>query len=402
MGDIVLASGLPCAIKEADPNSLVVFIYGSDYNGIFDYNPNVDITLKYEKTSRLTEPSLEKLPKLLKDAITNKSLEESEELLLTVADLQNNSRSESLSYNLKDIFKDEEWTNTKLFITYSFLEKYRSAKLMMVYGKNLPLFLIKMLSTKNKENVFSDLDDGYDIDQIKGERSYRVRKLLEMPSVIFRYKNTVWTKDELIKGLPRPRIWTEYDKKNGVYCNNYDSIENLERRRLIAIFPGAAHKNKKYPLELVSKLCQLIIEGGDNVILIGGPAEKDEIKSIELSLSSFVGGEEKRLKTLISTGNIQDTTKAVDNADIIISNDSAGAHIGVARKKKTIVFYGSTVPELGFSYNDSSYKVIENNNLSCRPCTHIGSNDCPRADFACLNTIRPESVYRDIREWLFS
>ena len=64
-------------------------------------------------------------------------------------------------------------------------------------------------------------------------------------------------------------------------------------------------------------------------------------------------------------------------------------HIAAAFKKKIYSVWGNTIPAFGMTpyLADASSKIIEVENLSCRPCTKIGFGKCPKGHFDCMQKI---------------
>ncbi len=64
-------------------------------------------------------------------------------------------------------------------------------------------------------------------------------------------------------------------------------------------------------------------------------------------------------------------------------------HIAAAFQKNIISVWGNTVPEFGmYPYMPSKEsKIVEVKNLSCRPCSKIGFEKCPKGHFKCMNEI---------------
>jgi heptosyltransferase-2 len=62
-----------------------------------------------------------------------------------------------------------------------------------------------------------------------------------------------------------------------------------------------------------------------------------------------------------------------------------------------MVIFGSTTKELGFFPYKSNAVVIEKD-LSCRPCSHIGKQICPKKHFRCMNDINPDEVLEGIKK----
>jgi ADP-heptose:LPS heptosyltransferase len=63
-------------------------------------------------------------------------------------------------------------------------------------------------------------------------------------------------------------------------------------------------------------------------------------------------------------------------------------HIASAFEIPTVSVWGSTVPALGmypyFPQQEKAFSVHEVMNLSCRPCSKIGFQTCPKKHFSCM------------------
>jgi heptosyltransferase-2 len=71
-------------------------------------------------------------------------------------------------------------------------------------------------------------------------------------------------------------------------------------------------------------------------------------------------------------------------------------HIAAAFKKEIISIWGNTVPEFGMTpyYGNHNVKqsIIEVRPLSCRPCSKIGFDKCPKGHFKCMMQIDVEKI----------
>ena len=76
----------------------------------------------------------------------------------------------------------------------------------------------------------------------------------------------------------------------------------------------------------------------------------------------------------------------VKKSEVVISHDTGLMHIAAAYNKKIISIWGNTIPEFGmYPYmSDSRSKIFEVKDLSCRPCSKIGFNKCPKKHFKCM------------------
>jgi ADP-heptose:LPS heptosyltransferase len=62
-------------------------------------------------------------------------------------------------------------------------------------------------------------------------------------------------------------------------------------------------------------------------------------------------------------------------------------HIAAAFNKQIISIWGNTIPAFGMSpFTDiKNYKTAEVLGLGCRPCSHLGYDECPKGHFDCMN-----------------
>ncbi len=71
-------------------------------------------------------------------------------------------------------------------------------------------------------------------------------------------------------------------------------------------------------------------------------------------------------------------------------------HAACAMNIPVLAFFGSTVKEFGFFPYKNSNLILENNSLSCRPCSHVGRETCPKGHFRCMLDISPEKAFKAI------
>ncbi|MDQ3193863.1 MAG: glycosyltransferase family 9 protein, partial [Bacteroidota bacterium] len=118
------------------------------------------------------------------------------------------------------------------------------------------------------------------------------------------------------------------------------------------------------------------------IVLIGDASEKDR------SICDYIEKNCNNILNLCGKLNIKELLNVLYNCEYVICNDSAILHLSEAVGKKVIALFGSTVKEFGFFPQLYDSKVFENNNLNCRPCTHIGRESCPLGHFRCMNEIQ--------------
>ena len=162
-----------------------------------------------------------------------------------------------------------------------------------------------------------------------------------------------------------------------------------------AVVVGAKHKTKRLTDNKLIELCDKI---NGPIILLGGKDEVSTSKKIEnfFKYSETFIKEKLNKKTVIynlcGKLSIEESAFAINLSDKVYTHDTGLMHIASALKKKIILIFGSTHSDLGFYPFRSKFSVIENKNLSCRPCTKIGYSNCPVGHFKCMKDIKIEII----------
>lgn len=165
---------------------------------------------------------------------------------------------------------------------------------------------------------------------------------------------------------------------------------SIPNSQYIAFVIGAAHATKRLPVEKIIDICNNIQL---SVILLGG---KDDFDNGELIASKSTG----YALNLCGKLNLNQSASIVKQAHKVITHDTGLMHIAAAFRKNIISVWGNTIPEFGMypylpktSQSDKSMnEVVEVKGLSCRPCSKIGYDKCPKSHFKCMQMIDIEAV----------
>jgi ADP-heptose:LPS heptosyltransferase len=162
----------------------------------------------------------------------------------------------------------------------------------------------------------------------------------------------------------------------------------------IGLVIGAAHATKQFPIEKLKALCAAIQHP---IILLGG--KEDVIKGNEIAaLDTF------KIYNACGKFNLNESADLVSRSKFIITNDTGLMHIAAAFKKPIISLWGNTIPAFGMTPYYGNYNVtnviLENKNLSCRPCSKIGYDKCPKGHFKCMNQIDDAILFETVQRFL--
>ncbi len=238
--------------------------------------------------------------------------------------------------------------------------------------------------------------EGYDavVDLHKNLRSYRVTLALRKRS--YRLKKLNFRKWLLVNFkwdlLPRISIVQRYlaaaaplgvvDDGLGLdfYLPKEMPVLPTSLPEHYAVFAiGAAHQTKRLPFGKMREVVKMI---AGEVLLIGGPSEKEEGEALASALP------EGRVKNLCGQLSLTQSAMVIQGAKVVLTPDTGMMHLAAALKKDTVSVWGNTVPAFGmfpyFGKNENRSTIFEVEGLRCRPCSKIGHSKCPKGHFRCM------------------
>ena len=145
----------------------------------------------------------------------------------------------------------------------------------------------------------------------------------------------------------------------------------------VAYVIGGQHFTKKLPTHKIIEICEQSLT---KVILLGG---KEDFETGEI-IQKAIG---KKVINACGSYNLNQSASLLQQAEYVISHDTGLMHMAAALKKRIVSIWGNTVPAFGMYPYLTDYKLVENNNISCRPCSKIGYSKCPKGHFKCMQDL---------------
>jgi len=250
----------------------------------------------------------------------------------------------------------------------------------------------EVISQLQKENFDHVIDLHHNI------RSMQTKKALGKPSSTFKKLNfKKWMLVNFkIDNMPKAHIVDRYmdtiaqmgiinDNKGLDYFIpekdevNITSLPSLYQNGYIGFVIGAKHFTKQLPIEKIISICKKI---NKPIILLGGKEDAARAEAIEKAVGSSI-------YNACGKYNLNQSASLVKQATKIITHDTGLMHIAATFKKEIISVWGNTVPSFGFTpyLPDPKSKIVEVKDLSCRPCSKIGYDKCPKGHFKCMMEI---------------
>ncbi len=262
-------------------------------------------------------------------------------------------------------------------------------------------YISKVFTFKDKvDEVIAGLKaENYDhvVDLHKNFRSLKVRMKLGIPASSFPKLNfKKWLLVHFkMRMMPDIHIVDRYFKAVEVLDvrNDYQGLDYFipEKDKIdlsflpekhqngyIGLVIGGKHGTKQLPTVKAIDLIKIL---DFPVVILGG---KEDEAAAEM-ICSEVG---ETVFNACGKFNLNQSTWLVQQAKLIITNDTGLMHIAAAFNKKIISVWGNTVPELGmypylpqFPQNSA---ISEVTGLKCRPCSKLGFEKCPKGHFDCM------------------
>jgi heptosyltransferase-2 len=154
----------------------------------------------------------------------------------------------------------------------------------------------------------------------------------------------------------------------------------LEGRPFAAVAPGAAHATKRWPIRHWQALIEQLRQQGYGVVAVGGSGDRELAGELGAGVVNAAG-----------EFTLQETGACLARAAVLVSGDTGVMHMATGVGTRVVALFGPTVELFGFFPYGSRATVLERD-LSCRPCSAMGTERCPLGHHRCLEDLLPDQV----------
>lgn len=170
-----------------------------------------------------------------------------------------------------------------------------------------------------------------------------------------------------------------------------NGIKTHNNNKLVYINPNARWSSKIWPWERFKELIKELSLRGYEVVLIGGPNDKDKMDMAFRGLGD-------KIYNLAGQTSLKSLAAILKRGDCLITNDSGPMHLAVAVGLPVIALFGPSNPlrtgPFGWQNEDKRNKVLFSP-ISCAPCY---KRECTRKK--CLMNISVDQVLSALEELL--
>ena len=192
-----------------------------------------------------------------------------------------------------------------------------------------------------------------------------------------------------------PQEWKNVGKPDGDKLGIKTHFITIEKNsdgknKLLGINPGASYGSAKrwYPKEFADVAIDLSSQY--DIIIFGGPDEKDIAKDIEKYLIAKGVDNYKNLSAQIT---INELISQISNLNLFITGDSGPMHLAAALKIPTVAIFGPTKDNETSQWMNEESLVVKNN-LDCQPCM---KRTCPLGHHNCMKMIKSSDVLAAVK-----
>lgn len=154
----------------------------------------------------------------------------------------------------------------------------------------------------------------------------------------------------------------------------------LAAARIAALAPGAAHATKRWPVMHWSALGERLTAAGYRLVVVGGPDDRGVAQQIGAPAVSTAG-----------EFSLQETGALLARATVLVSGDTGVMHMATGVGTPVVALFGPTVEQFGFFPYHARATVLQRD-LTCRPCSAMGTAKCPLGHHRCLVDVAPAEV----------
>lgn len=195
-------------------------------------------------------------------------------------------------------------------------------------------------------------------------------------------------------------------------------LADTESRPYLCIAPGSVWATKRWTEEGFAAVIRYFRDS-HRIILLGGPEDRPLCERI-IQLASAVPASALSVESEVPP-TVQEVLRAetpskrsiinaagmlgflasaalIEGAAVLVSNDSAPVHLASAMGTPVVEIYGATAASYGFSPYGVPHRLVQREDLDCRPCAIHGGNACPIGTFECMRGLAAGEVIRAAEE----
>ena len=175
-------------------------------------------------------------------------------------------------------------------------------------------------------------------------------------------------------------------------------VDRIHHKKPYVVFaPVASFESKRWPMDYFVTLAQKFLNDERwkhfDLVVVAGPSDQH--------CSVFNEIQDPRLLNLQGKTKLKESIAWMQEARVVVGNDSGMNHIAEAANVPVITLFGPTHEGFGFAPHLLSSTAMSVN-VWCRPCSATGARKCFRHEQVCMTQLTPERVWSVLEQKLVS
>lgn len=204
--------------------------------------------------------------------------------------------------------------------------------------------------------------------------------------VVDRYFETVKRFGVVPDGKPADFFLTESDELNL-------STLNIKQNQFLCVAMGAQFATKQLPISLMQ---QVLKDFDAPIVLLGGESDRDRANALIQALPN------QQISSFCGQISLRQSAFLLSQSKAVLTGDTGLMHIASCFQKPIVSVWGNTVPDFGmYAYYPKQAQLLsihEVQGLSCRPCSKIGYQACPKKHFNCMNLQDDQAIRNQLNK----
>jgi ADP-heptose:LPS heptosyltransferase len=216
-----------------------------------------------------------------------------------------------------------------------------------------------------RENAYRLLTDRVEEPEVDGATRHEVRRQLDLVAAV----GDGFDGDDLRIGVPAEAFARGLERLRDA---------GVRDERWLAIHPGASAPSRRYPPELFARAADDLRDEGWGIALIGGPGDDRELRATADAMRSGA--------PILRGLSAAELAAVIGLAPVIVTNNSAPAHIAAAMRTPVVDLYALT------NLQHAPWGVPHRLLFHDVPCRDCRRSVCPEGHHACLRLVPPSAI----------
>jgi heptosyltransferase-2 len=173
-------------------------------------------------------------------------------------------------------------------------------------------------------------------------------------------------------------------------ANAHKFFSGLPPAPVLGIHPGSVWGTKRWDTGGFAEVARRAADSGCTVIIFAGRGEEAIVDSI---LAKSKLSNHPQVHNLAARLSLTELAAWIARLNCYLAGDSGHMHMAWTQHVPVVTIFGPTARSLGFIPLGEMSRVVEAQNVPCRPCSLHGPQICPKKHHNCMRLIEPAVVW---------